>query len=197
MEKEWRVIEEAPNYEVSNYGDIRNIKTGRILKNTKAKDGYLKVNLRVEVEGGDKKTITRLCHRLASIAFLPNPNNYPIINHKDESRDNNYVGCAENNYEDSNLEWCTIQYNNTYGSAIQRHRESIRKTYEEHPERWSKDDSIVYVYKADTMELVGEYPTLRNAVKLLDCDYRSAYCILHKQKGRKTHKGYIFSFDKM
>ena len=46
-----------------------------------------------------------LVHRLVATTFLPNPNNYPIINHKDGNPSNNCV---------DNLEWCTYQYNNTY-----------------------------------------------------------------------------------
>lgn len=47
-------------------------------------------------------------HRLVALAFVPNPNNYVVINHKDENKLNNNA---------DNLEWCTVQYNSTYGSA--------------------------------------------------------------------------------
>lgn len=54
-------------------------------------------------------------HRLVAEAFLPNPNNYPEINHKDETRTNNHV---------DNLEWCTHRYNLTYGTIRQRIKET-------------------------------------------------------------------------
>ena len=50
-------------------------------------------------------------HRLVATAFIPNDNNLPFVNHKDENRQNNNV---------DNLEWCTPKYNVTYGTARQR-----------------------------------------------------------------------------
>lgn len=44
-------------------------------------------------------------HRLVAETYIPNPDNLPIINHKDQNKSNNSV---------ENLEWCTIQYNNAY-----------------------------------------------------------------------------------
>ena len=66
-------------------------------------------------KNGKKKTY--LVHRLVAIAFLPNPNNLPIINHKDENPSNNNV---------NNLEWCTVAYNNTYGTARKRASENMK-----------------------------------------------------------------------
>ena len=50
-------------------------------------------------------------HRLVAQAFLPNPHKLQFVNHKDENPSNNSV---------ENLEWCTIQYNNTYGNKIKK-----------------------------------------------------------------------------
>lgn len=50
----------------------------------------------------------RRIHRMVALAFIPNPNNYPCINHKDEDKHNNSV---------ENLEWCTYKYNNNYGKG--------------------------------------------------------------------------------
>ena len=55
----------------------------------------------------NKKRICRTVHRLVAEAFIPNPNNYLCINHKDECRINNTV---------DNLEWCTYEYNLNYGN---------------------------------------------------------------------------------
>ncbi len=55
----------------------------------------------------DGKTKILFVHRIVAMAFLPNPENLPCINHKDEDKTNNFV---------DNLEWCSYQYNNAYGS---------------------------------------------------------------------------------
>ena len=77
--------------------DGRKIK-GRIRKLQKNNSGYIIVNIIGK---------TYLVHRLVAEAFIPNPNNYPQINHKDENKQNNRI---------DNLEWCTNKYNNNYGT---------------------------------------------------------------------------------
>lgn len=112
MEEQWRDIIIEKNgevfdytglYQVSNLGKVRNSRTGRILKSrTGNKYKYQHVNL---CENG--KTKTFLVHRLVATSFIPNPDNLPVVNHKDENPSNN---CVEN------LEWCTVQYNTQYSS---------------------------------------------------------------------------------
>lgn len=93
-------------YQVSNFGRIRNIVTGKPIKLIRLKNGYFQVNLCVN---GKPKPF--YVHRLVAIAFIPNPNNYKYVNHKDENPANN---CA------SNLEWCTHKYNCNYGTRNKR-----------------------------------------------------------------------------
>lgn len=104
MEEEWRIIDEFPKYSVSNKGRIKNNKQGNILIGGYDRDGYRQVTLSVE----EKQYNRRIC-RLVAKAFIPNPNNYPVVNHKDECKDNDNV---------NNLEWCTVQYNNNYGKRF-------------------------------------------------------------------------------
>lgn len=97
-------------YEVSNLGKVRNIKTGRILKPWRCTSGYLEVYL---VNNGK---YVKLIHRLVAQAFLPNPQNLPQVNHKDEDKTNNTV---------DNLEWCTSQYNANYGNRNKKVAERL------------------------------------------------------------------------
>ena len=107
MQEIWKDIEGFEGrYQVSNLGNVRSwynaTTTPRILKPDESK-GYLYVNLSSK---GEHKSY--LIHRLVAVAFLPNPNGYPEINHKDENKYNNRA---------DNLEWCTRAYNMAYGSA--------------------------------------------------------------------------------
>lgn len=120
-------------YEVSNMGRVRSIdrlvefahyggvtmsvKRGRYLTPQVGKSNpYAYVML---CKKGIRKRV-RL-HRIVAEAFIPNPNNYPIINHKDENHTNNRV---------ENLEWCTPLYNNNYGTRKQR---GIKTRMERYP----------------------------------------------------------------
>lgn len=88
-------------YQVSNFGQVRRLckNDNRVIKQ-EINRGYKRVCLSYK---NVKKHF--LVHRLVAFAFIPNPNNYPIINHKDENKLNNNV---------DNLEWCTYSYNLSY-----------------------------------------------------------------------------------
>ena len=76
-----------------------------------------------------------MVHRLVATAFIPNPNNYPIVNHKDCNPANNIF---------TNLEWCSYSYNNTYGDRIQK---CAIKKYKKIG-RYSKDGELLEVYSS-------------------------------------------------
>ena len=116
--EEWREIEGFPNYRISSNGRIKSLnynKTGceKILTPHRLNNGYLGINL----YDSSRKSCNLLIHRLAAMAFIPNPNGYKIINHKDESRDNNFVG---------NLEWCNHKYNLNYGNRNSKLSSKLR-----------------------------------------------------------------------
>ncbi len=97
----WKEIANYDKYEVSSFGNVRNKKTGRILKPAN-KGGYLCVGL------SNIKTKTFPVHRLVALAFIENPENKLHVNHKDKNSLNNKL---------SNLEWNTAKENNKHKSA--------------------------------------------------------------------------------
>ena len=101
------------NYEVSNLGRVRNIKSGRILKPKLNKYGYLIHGL---YKNNKQKYL--FLHRIIATAFIDNPEGKPCVNHIDENKLNNDL---------SNLEWCTVRENNVYGTRIKRVAEKLFK----------------------------------------------------------------------
>lgn len=109
----WKDIPEYEGlYKISNYGEIYSTYSNKLLKPRLDKDGYAQVTL---YKNHQPKTLR--IHRLVAITYIPNPNNYSCVNHKDENKKNNAV---------DNLEWCTIKYNNNYGTHTQRSADSRR-----------------------------------------------------------------------
>lgn len=97
---------EPTGYEVSPSGAVRRQDNHRAVKPVERPDGYCLIRLRHH-----GKTVTMYLHRIVANAFLPNPNGFEIINHKDENKANNAV---------SNLEWCDKSYNIFYAGAASR-----------------------------------------------------------------------------
>ena len=91
-------------YEISNTGQVYSHRKNRVLKLSTDKFGYLRVSLQKH-NRKDKKLY--FVHRLVAEAFIPNIENKPYVNHKDEQKNNN---CAEN------LEWCSHKENMNYGT---------------------------------------------------------------------------------
>ena len=104
-----------PGYVVTVKGEVYSLKRGRPyrLKSRIDHNGYCRVEL---CKNGKPKYI--FAHRLVAEAFIPNPENKPYINHKDENKQNNSV---------ANLEWCTAAENNKHGTRLSRIAEAKKK----------------------------------------------------------------------
>lgn len=115
MKEVWKDIKGYDNYEVSTEGQVRNKKTGLILKPRVNRGGYLSVVLY-----SNGKAISKYIHRLVAEAFIPNPENKPEVNHIDEDKTNNRV---------ENLNWMTGKENINYGTRTERTQIPIYALY--------------------------------------------------------------------
>ena len=93
----WKKVQGFENYEISNFGRLRNIKTGKFKKLMVNREGYIRTSIS---DGNTTKSIA--VHRLVALAFIENTYNKPLVNHKDSNRSNNNA---------SNLEWATYSEN--------------------------------------------------------------------------------------
>lgn len=114
-------------YQVSNQGRVKSFRESTkygmqkeyILKPSLINSGYHVVTLYAPNRPKKKFQI----HRLVAETFIDNENNLPCVNHKDENKLNNCV---------DNLEWCTYEYNNNYGTARIRSIDSKSQSIEQY-----------------------------------------------------------------
>lgn len=118
MTEDWADIKGYEGlYQVSTLGKVKSLprhgtySEPHILKVSSDGNGYLQVGL-------CKNSIykSHKVHRLVATAFIPNPNNLPEVNHRDENKHNNRV---------SNLEWCNRNYNVNYGSRTNKTKKPV------------------------------------------------------------------------
>lgn len=126
-------------YAVTSCGKVWSYRRKIFLSQRFDKDGYPRVDLYK-----NRKVKTFFIHRLVAEAYIPNPDNLPQINHKDEIRTNNYI---------SNLEWCSAKYNVNYGTRTERAMQGVKK-----PVRCIELDTVYESQKA-AAEALGIVPT--------------------------------------
>ena len=169
------------NYQVSNFGQILSLNFGRtgkpkLLKTSKDKYGYLRVSL---YKNGKQNYFQ--IHRLVAETFIPNPNNLPQINHKDENKENNFVGTPEKDYKDGNLEWCTSEYNINYGT----HNERVSKAMT----NGKLSKTVLQFTKSG--EFIREWPSTRECERNGFNQGEVSKCCIGEVK---SHKGYIWKY---
>lgn len=113
--EEWKVIEDGATYEISNYGQVRNKTTSKILKPLLL-SGYMVITLKMN----NRKTISKI-HRLVATRFLVRTNETHIVNHKDGNKLNNHV---------ENLEWVSPSENVKHAYRIGLNKGKKNKVYQ-------------------------------------------------------------------
>lgn len=181
----WKDIEGYEGlYQVSNEGRVKSLqreivyKDGRkkaleekILHNFLSDLGYYHVML--SKNGVPKRYKV---HRLVAKAFIANPNNLPVINHKDENPKNNVV---------ENLEWCTQGYNVRYGTMIERGRQTQfnREDLSKEVEQYTLNGDLVKTFKSAS-EVERKNPQFKTSSISRCC------------RNNKVYKGYIWKYKK-
>lgn len=165
----WKQIEGTEDYFVNEKGDVisyRHYKNGKLLKQATGNHGYKMVNIYYSTGKARFRTV----HRLVAETFIPNPNNLPQVNHKDENKLNNSV---------MNLEWCDGKYNSNYGTGHARQTMACSK-----PCVQKTLDGEIIAYFSSTAE--AERQTgIRNSTI-------SAVC--RKRKWQRTAGGYLWEY---
>lgn len=129
MTEQWKNITEANNYEISNFGRVRNKATKQILKGRLSKSGYLQVSIKLNET---QKFSNRYIHRLVAIYWIDNPENKKEVNHIDGNKENNHI---------LNLEWVTPAENQKY-----RHKLGNNKTSQRKVGKFDKDGNLIVKY---------------------------------------------------
>lgn len=145
--------------------------------------GYLSIEL-----FKNKKSKRLLIHRLVAQAFIDNPDNLPVVNHKDENKQNNHA---------NNLEWCTQSYNFNYGSAPEKRKASPYYKSERLKEIARKNGAVTaksIIQLSKDGEYINEFETINQASRALNIN---ASHIIEVAKGkRKSAGGYVWRYEK-
>lgn len=155
-------------YKINTHGDIVILSgkyKGKLIQPHALKKGYLRVSLTK-----NKVRKKHMVHRLVAQVFIPNPDNLPQVNHKDECKTNNYV---------DNLEWCTLLYNVRYGNGISKRSQTNSKP--------------VLQYDLD-MNFIKRYPSMKSACEGNDWLISGIVNVCKQRKGYDTYKGYIWRY---
>lgn len=157
------------DYLINRKGEVYSKKTNKFLKPWLDSKGYLQVQL---LKNGNKYSFK--VHRLVAIVFLPNPNNLPEVNHKDENKQNPNL---------DNLEWCTVKYNNNYGTRGYRVSQSNKKSL------LRKRKSILQL--DSNLNIIREYDTIE---RVKDFGFCQPNVIAVLKNRRKTTGGFSFIY---
>lgn len=155
-----------PSYYISNFGNIKH--DNNLLKKCIHSNGYEQVNIRI-----GNKYVTKLIHRLVAVAFIPNPDNKPCVDHIDGNKRNNYV---------SNLRWVTPVEN---ANNIITKKRSIENRKSHNEKKIVAISGEINVY----------FNSIIEASIILGVDRTSISKCLKGQRGKAG--GYVFKYQEM
>ena len=174
-------------YLVSDNGEVFSTITHKVLKPNISRSGYHTVEL---FKGDGSKSKRVLIHRLVAFLFIPNPQNYPQVNHKDEDKSNNRA---------DNLEWCTPKYNMNYGEMAK-----IRHTLIDYTKPIFKEialkNSMENRRQVDQFDKSGNYIASYDSIKDAEraIGVKSSHIVDCCKGGKhKTSNGYIWKYRKV
>lgn len=168
-------------YQITDDGRVWSKKSNKWMKTRFNKDGYLRISFHK-----GNKVITFMIHQLVAKHFIPNPNELPIVNHKDENKTNNNV---------ENLEWCTVAYNNTYGTRVEKMKQNTKG--QKRPITSIKmknriDESLPVCQYTKNGTFIAEYPSINDAARKFSVTMQAiSNCCKHKSK---SSCGYIWKY---
>ena len=174
MDEIWKDIEGYEGlYQVSNLGRIKSLvkngcKQEKITTGALRKDGYMMIYLS---KNGKKKYHS--VHRIVAKVFIPNPNNLPYVNHKNENKADNRA---------INLEWCDAKYNVNYGTCIARRAKA----------QTNRHGAISVIQYSLVGSVIAEYPSMMEASRKSNVPVR-AICACCKNH-QKSAFGYVWKY---
>lgn len=164
----WKIIEDFPNYMISDLGNVLSLRTNKLRSVSIGKRGYPVVSLR---KGG--KTYLKTIHRLVAVAFIPNPLNLREVNHIDGIKSHSYK---------SNLEWVTPQQNIVHARTVGLHT--------------SDGDKIVYQY-TKSGELLHIYKSASEASRITGICRCNICSVARGNTNNKSAGGYIWKYERI
>lgn len=162
----WNNIPEFNNYEISDYGRVRNKRSGRILKTSDSRGGYEKVNL---YSNGSQRS--RKIHRLVATEFVDGKEDGKIVNHIDGNKKNNRF---------DNLEWVTSSENNAHAFRLGLNHRS---------EKCGTPKRSVKIIELDIV-----FESIAECARYLNVNPSHIGLCLSSKRCNKTCHGYTFEY---